>query len=108
MINSDTTIFGEETSLPSVPSKEYDDAVKLTVMKNGRVLGNNGCFRYVLQWKDKDGNVVHEEFHALPPNKFNLPDETSFDLKGIIEHACDNDLFVKVDPDKLEVEEVNI
>ena len=28
MINSDTTIFGEETSLPSVPSKEYDDAVK--------------------------------------------------------------------------------
>ena len=33
MINSDTTIFGEETSLPSVPSKEYDDAVKLTVMK---------------------------------------------------------------------------
>ena len=107
-MSTEETIFGEQTTMPSVPSIEYGDAVKLTVMKNGRVLGRNGCFRYVLQWKDKDGNVVHEEFQALPPNKYNLPDETSFDLKGIIQHACDNDLFVKVDPDKLEVEEVNI
>ena len=34
--------------------------------------------------------------------------ESSFNLTEIIAHACENDLFVKVDPDKLEVEEVNI
>tara|TARA_B100001113_G_scaffold229472_1_gene188370 strand:- start:518 stop:844 length:327 start_codon:yes stop_codon:yes gene_type:complete len=108
MINSDTTIFGEETSLPSVPSKEYDDAIKLTVIKNKKVLGTNGCFRYVLQWKDSKDKVVFEEFYAIPPDKFNCPDEESFDLQGIINHACDHNLFVKVDKDKLKVEEVHI
>ena len=48
-MSTEETIFGEQTSMPSVPSIEYGDAVKLTVMKNGRVLGANGCFRYVLQ-----------------------------------------------------------
>ena len=67
-MSTEETIFGEQTTMPSVPSIEYGDAVKLTVMKNGRVLGRNGCFRYVLQWKDKDGGVVHEEFQSLPPN----------------------------------------
>lgn len=107
-MSTEETIFGEQTTMPSVPSIEYGDAVKLTVMKNGRVLGRNGSFRYVLQWKDKDGTIVYEEFQSIPPNKFNLPDESSFNLTEIIAHACENDLFVKVDPDKLEVEEVNI